>query len=209
MVHTTVPHYAFVDESGTVAPFSGSRHLVVALLAVAAPRPIELHVRRMQKRYGASLRSGEMKANASREQVVADLLHALAEEAAAIIAVIVDKSAIARPPADPEDIYRTAVGLAVAHAVNRWPRLDVYLDRRYTAERLRDRLEREIREVIAGLPQEVVMIRQEDSVAYKALQAADYVAWAIFQKYEHGERRFCDIFAEQMIVEEIVQRSLW
>jgi hypothetical protein len=77
------------------------------------------------------------------------------------------------------------------------------------AQRLRDRLEREIREAIAGLPQEVVMIRQEDSVAYKALQAADYVAWAIFQKYEHGEQRFCDIIAEQIIVEGIVQRSLW
>ncbi len=209
MVDLTTPHYAFVDESGTAAPFSGSRYLVIALLAVAAPRAIELHVRRMQKRYGASLRSGEMKANASREPVIADLLRALAEEAAEIIAVIVDKSVITRPPADPEVIYRTAVGLAVIQAVKRWPRLDVYLDKRYTTERLRNQLEREIREAIVGLPQEVVMIRQEDSLTYKALQAADYVAWAIFQKYEHREQRFYDMIAKQVIVEEIVQRSLW
>lgn len=201
--------YAFVDESGTVAPFTGGRYLVVALLAVAAPRPIELHVRRMQKRYGASLRSGEMKANASREPVIVDLLRALAEEPVAIFAVILDKSVIVRPPADPEEIYRAAVGLTVAHAVRRWPRLDVCLDRRYTVERLRHQLEREIREAIVGMPQEVVMIRQENSVATKELQAVDYVAWAIFQKYEHGEQRFYDIIAEQVAVEEVVQRSLW
>jgi len=47
MVHTTVPHYAFVDESGTVAPFSGSRYLVIALLAAELPRPIELHVQQI------------------------------------------------------------------------------------------------------------------------------------------------------------------
>ncbi len=84
MANPTVPHYAFVDESGTVAPFSGSRYLVIALLVSTSPRPIELHVRRMQKRYGTSLRSGEMKANASREPVIADLLRALAEEPAAM-----------------------------------------------------------------------------------------------------------------------------
>ncbi len=50
-------HYAFIDESGTVAPFSGSRFLVIALLGTTRPRPIELHVKRALKRYGTSLSS--------------------------------------------------------------------------------------------------------------------------------------------------------
>ena len=182
MENLSAPHYAFVDESGTASPFSGSRRLVIALLATATPRAIELHVRRMQKRYGSSLRSGELKAGASREPAIAGLLQALAEEQTQIIAVIVDKSAIARPPADPENLYRKAAAMAVAQAVRRWPRLDICLDKRYTAARLLDQLEREIREAIVGVPQEVVIIRQEDSVARKELQAADHVAWAIFQK---------------------------
>jgi hypothetical protein len=201
--------YAFVDESGTASPFSGSRHLVIALLATPVPREIELHVKRMHKKHGTSLSSGEMKAGASREAVVAQLLQALAGEQVEYMAVIVDKAAIVRSPADPEDIYRKAVALAVAHAVRRWPRLNVCLDKRYTARKLVDRLEQEIREALVDIPQEVVVIRQEDSVTRKELQAADFIAWAIFQRYEHGDGRFYDIIAEQMIVEEMVEQTLW
>ncbi len=202
-------HFAFIDESGTASPFSGSHHLVIALLAAEIPRAVDLHVRRMQKKHGSSLRSGEMKAGASHESIVVKLLHSLADVEVEIIAVIVDKSVIVRPPADPEDIYRKAVARAVAHAVRRWPRLDVNLDKRYTSLRLLDRLEREIREAILDIPREVVIIRQEDSVAHKELQAADYIAWALFQKYEHGDSRFYDIIAGRIVTEEVVRQVLW
>jgi len=150
-----------------------------------------------------------MKAGASHESIVVKLLHSLADVEVEIIAVIVDKSVIVRPPADPEDIYRKAVARAVAHAVRRWPRLDVNLDKRYTSLRLLDRLEREIREAILDIPREVVIIRQEDSVAHKELQAADYIAWALFQKYEHGDSRFYDIIAGRIVTEEVVRQVLW
>jgi len=201
--------YAFVDESGTVDPFSGSHFLVIAMLSTAKARPIELTIKRALKRYGTSLASGEMKASASREVVVQHLLQALANEPIAILAVVVDKQHIARPPDDLEDIYREAVTVAIREAVARWPRMDVNLDKRYTAKHLRYRLEKEIREGIADLPQEVVMIRQEDSIASKELQAADYVAWAFFQKYERGDTRFYDIISGKVVVEEVISRRLW
>lgn len=201
--------YAFVDESGDAAPFSGSRYLVIALLSLTRPRPIELHVKRAHKKYGTSLASGEMKATVSRETVVERLLQAIAQEPVAIVAVVVDKRAIVRPPRDPEDIYREAVTQAVRHAVNRWPRIDVCLDKRYTAKRLGYRLEKAIREGMADLRQEVVIIRQEDSIAHKELQAVDYVAWALFQKYEREDERFYQIIASRVIVEEVITRRLW
>jgi len=201
--------YAFVDESGTVDPFSGSHFLVIALLSTTRPRPIELHVKRALKKYGTSLGFGEMKADASREVVVKRLLQAIAQEPVAILAVIVDKRGIARPPEDPEEIYREAITRAIRHAVTRWPRIDVCLDKRYTAKRLRYRLEKVIRERITDLHQEVVIIRQEDSIACKELQATDYVAWAFFQKYERGDNRFYDIIADKVVVEELISRRLW
>jgi hypothetical protein len=150
-----------------------------------------------------------MKAAASREEIIERLLRALAEEPMAIVAVIVDKRDIVRPPHDPEDIYREAVARVVWHAVSRWPRIDVCLDRRYTTKRLRYKLEKEIREAIAGLHQEVVIVRQEDSIARKELQAVDHVAWAFYQKYERGDARFCQIIADRIIVEEVIERQLW
>lgn len=201
--------YAFLDESGTVSPFAGSHFLVVSLISTAQPRALELHVRRAQKKYGASLRSGEMKADSSREIVITEMLAAIASEPVAVVSVAVNKRAIARPPTDAEDIYRRAVSEAVGRLLRRWPRVDLCLDRRYTAERLRYRLERAVRESVAELPHEVLIIRQEDSIARKELQAADFVAWAIFQKYEHGDRRFYDLIVNRLIVEEVIEQALW
>jgi len=202
-------YYGFLDESGVVAPFSGSRFLVVTVLATATPRPIELHIKRAHKKYGTSLASGEMKASASREEVIEHVLRAIADEPVAIITVVVDKQAILRPPEDAEDIYRLAVTWAVHHAVQRWPRLELCLDKRYTNKVLRHRLEKAIREGIADLHQEVVLIRQEDSISRKELQAVDYVAWAFFQKYERGNDRFYQIIAQKVVVEEVIERALW
>jgi len=55
----------------------------------------------------------------------------------------------------------------------------------------------------------VVIIRQEDSIACKELQATDYIAWAFFQKYERGDSRFYEIVADKVVVEEVISRRLW
>jgi hypothetical protein len=206
---SAVTHYAFVDESGTAAPFSGSRFFVVALLCVTSPRAIELYIKRAHKKYGTSLRSGEMKASSSQHKVVERLLQDIAQEAVAIMSIIVDKREIVRPPKDIEDIYRQAASEVVRQAVSQWPRLDIYLDKRYTTKRLRYQLEIKIREKIAGLTREVVIIRQEDSIACKELQAVDHVAWAFFQKYERGEERFYQHIVDSVVMEDVLKRQLW
>lgn len=202
-------HYAFVDESGTDSPFSGSHFLVVALVATAQVRNIELPVRRAHKRYGTSLTSGEMKASASRETVVEYLLRAVAGASIEIVVVALDKRGIKRPPEDPMALYIAVAARAVRHAVCRWPRLAVCFDRRYTAKRMRTQVEQQIRENIVDMHQEVVLLQQEDSISCKALQAADCVAWAFFQKYERGDARFCDLVGDRIVVQEVIERALW
>ncbi|KAF0107973.1 MAG: hypothetical protein FD146_1271 [Anaerolineaceae bacterium] len=201
--------YAFVDESGTVACNADNHFLAIALVSTAQPRTIEVLVRKAHKKYGTSLASGEMKADASSEATIRKFLQKLAAQPVAIVAVIINKQSIVRPPANLEDIYREAVGQAVRHAVSRWPRMEIVLDKRYTARKLRYALEQSIREQIADLHQEVILIHQEDSLARKELQATDYVAWAFFQKYVHGDSRFYDLIAGRVIVEEVVERRVW
>lgn len=202
-------HYSFVDESGTTSSFSGSRFFVVAVLDTRNPRKVELHVRRLYKRFGTSLKSGEMKANESQEKTILRFLSTLAKEQIEIIAIIVDKKSIVRTPKNNERIYREAVSLAVSHAVRRWQKIEIYLDKRYTSKRLRKALEREIRERISDFPHQVVIIHQEDSIARKELQAADFISWAFFQKYERGDSQYYDIILGNVIVEEVIRQSLW
>jgi len=201
--------YGFLDESGGADPFSGSHFLVVAVLSTHVPRPIELHVKRARKSLGRKARPDEMKAAVLEERIIERLLQSIVEEDIEIVTVIVDKRVILRPPKDPEDIYREAVTRAVAHCVERWPRIELFLDKRYTKRSLRLELERVVREGLAGLPQEVVLIRQEDSRNRKELQAVDHVAWAIYQKYEAGDDRFYKILKDRMVVEEVIRHYLW
>jgi len=199
----------FLDESGGVDPFSGSHFLVVALLTTDVPRKIELHIKRARQKLGRRARADELKAASSEERVITRLLQSIANENIEIMAVVVDKRAIRRPPKDPEEIYRKAVTKIVNHCVMRWPRVDICLDKRYTKKALRRKLEVTIRDGIAHLNQEVVLIRQEDSRNVKGLQAVDFVAWAIFQKYETNDARYYALLQDKIIIEEMIERPLW
>lgn len=201
--------YGYLDESGDVALFSGSRYLVVAILITQDPRPIELHVKRARKSLGRKASAEELKA-ADLEMIVTErLLAALMDEDIEIVATIVDKRAILRPPQDTEEIYREAVAEAVKRCVERHPRLELWLDKRYTKPTLRDRLEKTIREGVADLTHQVILIHQEDSRKQKGLQAADHVAWALFQKYEREDDSLYQVIKSKIVVEEMISRDLW
>jgi len=201
--------YGYLDESGDVAPYSGSRFLIVAILITKDPRPIELHVKRTHRSLGRQARGDELKAADLETAITERLLAALVDEDIEIVAIIVDKRAILRPPQDTEDIYREAATQAVKRCVERHPRLELWLDKRYTKPALRNRLEKTIREGIADLTHQVILIHQEDSRKHKGLQAADHIAWAFYQKYERANDALYRILERKIGVEKIVSRALW
>lgn len=202
-------HYAYLDESGDVAPFSVSRFLVVAMFITESPRAIELHVKRARQSLGRKKRQDELKATWSEQPVIDRLLNSIAQEGVRIVAVVVNKRVIVRPPAEPEEIYRAAVARAVGHCLARWPQLHLYLDRRYTTSKQRQALEQA---VIAAVPpgsQRALLIWHEDSRGNLCLQAADYVAWAIAHKYERDDFRAYAQIADRIAVEEVIEEPLW
>ncbi len=198
-----------MDESGTVGVPGETHFLVVALLSTGLPRAIELPIRRAMKKYGPSLSRAEIKAASFEEKAIARLLTEIVKEDIAIFATIVDQSAITKPPSEMEEIYRRAVSRTIYKLVERFPRVNIFLDRRYTNERHRYELESKIRESIQDLPQKVVMIHQENSINRKELQAADAVSWAFFQKYERANASFYEIISTKIITEEIIRDRDW
>lgn len=201
--------YGYLDEAGGADPYSGSRYLVVAAFATPTVRPVELHVKRAHQALGRAVQADELKASAQNQRVNERLLQSLAEEDISIVAVIVDKRAILRPRKDSEDIYREAVTRTIAHCVSFWPRIELFLDQRYTNKELRHRLERIIREGIAAQHPDVVLIHQEDSRSNKGIQAADHIAWAIFQKYEVANEQFYQILRPRIVAEQVITHHLW
>jgi len=204
-----IPHYAFLDESGTVGGSTGTHFLVVAVVTAAQPRDIEKPIRRALKKYGPNLQSGEIKAANFEESAILRLLREIAKENIAIVATVIDQQAILRPPKDKEDIYRLAVARTVRRLAQRFPRMEICLDKRYTQAGLRYHLEKSIRVEIEDLQHQMVLIRQENSSSRKELQAADAIAWAFFQKYERGNGRFYDAISSRIIDEELIAQKDW
>ena len=208
-MNSTILRYAFIDESDTASAINGTHFLVVAILTTNQPRVLELSVRRALKKYGRFLSSGELKASRIKETASVRMLQEIAEQDVQIIAVIIDQQEILEPPADSEEIYRTAMTRAIHHLVETHPKVQIVLDRRYTNENPRDELEKHIQEGIQDLQHTVVLIRQENSFIRKELQAADVVAWTFFQKYERNNARFYNIIESKVTVEDVIKEKYW
>lgn len=202
-------HYAFVDESGTETPFGGNRFLVIALVCVSREQDLTAIVKRTHKKFGSGTQSGELKAAASPEKVRRYMLEALAAAPVEVVVTIVDKRSILRPPDDSGILYRAGVAKVVRNAATIWPNIDICLDRRYSAARLRDLLDETIRVALLDLPEVQVLIRQEDSISRKTLQAADFVAWALHRKYEQGKPDYYEIVSSKIVSEELFVQTLW
>lgn len=206
---TATLHYAFMDESGTVGASNGTHFLVIAVLTVARPRDLEVPVRRALKKSGRDLTAGEIKASRASEKNNLRMLEAAANHTVGIVAVIVDQKAISIPPKNPEEIYRQAVTRAIHILLERFPKIDICLDKRYSNAEFRDKLEQHIRENVMDVFPQMALIRQQSSHERKELQAVDAVAWAFFQKYERGNSRFYDVIASKVIAEEMISRKKW
>jgi hypothetical protein len=192
-------HVAFIDESGTPTPADSSSYFVVAALIVTSSRAIELHVRRARRRLHRRAAASELKAAHSDPRVVRRMLEAIAGEPCEIYAIVASREKI--HPGLAEPLYRSTVARTIALAVERHPRLHVYVDKRYTNPRQRTALEQRIREAISYVPDQVVIIEQEDSTSQPGLQAVDFVAWALRRKYE-GDAAWAAIIEERVVAVE-------
>lgn len=205
MTTNTRLYHAFVDESGNVTPFtSDETFLIIAVLVVTHPRPLELIIKRAFRRFGPNL-PGEMKATHSKDKTILWILEAIARQKVEIVAVVVDKRGIIKPLNDPEALYRQAMARAIRHCVARWPRLKITIDKRYTHRHLRQKLERAIREEITRVTEQMVLIEQIDSLGAKGLQVIDYVAWALRQKYQRGNTSYYQVIEDKIVIEKVVK----
>jgi hypothetical protein len=199
-------NYAFLDEFGGVGKaIANEPYLILAALATDTPRQLDLVVNRARKRLGQVGSTTEIKATHSSEQTIRWVLERIAALDIALIIVVRDKQTMASLPKDSEDLYRKAAGRTVRLCVERWQQLEIVLDRRYTQEHLRRKLEWQIRQEIADIPGQTVLIRQADSQTVKALQAVDFVAWAAGQKYVRGNESYFELIRDKVLVEEVLR----
>ena len=108
-----------------------------------------------------------------------------------------------------EDLYRRAVSQILVAVAQRWPYLSFYLNKRYTTRGLFDKLERGLRDQLATVANQSVLIRQLDSQQSLGIQAADFVAGAFRGKYEYADQRLWKLICDRIVVEEVLTIPLW
>ena len=179
--------YGFLDEAGDVGySEKSSRFLLIVILLTDHPQKLRRAVAKIRKGLGRKLKElPELKAYATPRRIVEKLLRMIAQMDVEIVASVVDKRGIRRP-SDPEDLYRGACVEAIRACLRRAPNLSLYLDKRYTNRKLRDRQNQSIAEGIADMGATLVL-QHIESERERAIQGADAVAWSLFQKYEHGD----------------------
>lgn len=197
--------YVFIDEFGGVSyKVEQDRYLIVAALITDSPRQLDLLIKRARRRFEVLRSKSELKATHSPDNAIRWILSSVASLDVTLIVVVRDKLALSRFPKNPEDLYSQTVARVIRHCVERWPQVEVVIDKRYTQQHLRIKLEWRIRSVIADLPGQTVLIRQADSQTVKGLQAVDYVAWAAGQKYSRNDGSYFELVKTKVVVEEVL-----
>ena len=192
--------YGFLDESGDVDfTAAATVNFVVVIVVVGRLRPLQIAVKKLRRDFGRHLKTvSELKASQNDPRITRRLLTRAVEAGFEALAVVVDKRKLVLP-ADPEDLYRDACARAVREALERFGSLTLTLDRRYRTFRLQSRLDEVLSACLMGLSGKTLAIHHENSEKERALQVADAVAWALFQKYERGDETLWQVIQGRVI----------
>jgi len=203
---TSTLYHAVYDEAGdTGFHLRSSRYIVgVAVLSQSLHdlQRIAWTVRKDARK--GHIRLPELKARLVPEWLVyTGLNNAMRWEWSAIIAVI-DKGSRQHGPNNSEEIYRRLTAHVAKICVIRYPLLHFVVDRRYTKQALCDRLVEAIQlQIAASGLNAILTIEQAPSEQRKELLLADYLAWAVFQKYERKCLEGYQIVSSRIDCEEI------
>ena len=196
--------YGFLDESGDVGYSEGSSHnLVVAIVITDNPAQLRKVTTKTRKRLNKRRKDiPEFKAFKTDVRIIRRLLRHAAKTECEIVAFVADKK-VGGDLDDPEALYRQLCASVVRRCLERHPQLSLCVDRRYTNPHLREKQNRAILKEISSVQKAVLVVEHSESKNESALQVADAVAWALFQKYERGDDSFYMLVKDKIVVEEL------
>lgn len=193
-----VSRFVFIDESGDLG-LHGSKYLILAALMVEETKPLNRLVRRTRRRFGKELGGAtELKANKSSDEIRRYLLKKANElPGASVFFIVLEKRKLASEylKSDKHRLYNYVAGKLAGYLPVGGLNVDIRIDR----SKGRQMLEEDFNDYFAsklGQPSKLG-IRHSDSQNWAGLQIADFLAWACFQKFEHGNGSFIELIKIQ------------
>ncbi|MCL5994822.1 MAG: DUF3800 domain-containing protein [Chloroflexi bacterium] len=200
MTRTLITQAVFDEAGETGRHIRSSRYLVVAGMICNDLVTLRRAIIRIHKGLSKRLINiPELKAYHTPAAVTTKLLNRLAAEDIHVYATIIDKHLI--PPSDSlEDWYAYAYVTCMKQVLADHDSVSFSLDARYTN---RHRQQRFVNALLASTQQsgQSLAITFADSAKEQAIQAADFVAWSFFRKYEMEDSSFCEILKDKIVAE--------
>jgi hypothetical protein len=191
--------YVFLDEGGNL-DFSQSGTRFFTISSVTRTRPFGGHARLAELKYEL-IESGtdiEYFHASEDRQVVRDKVFAVIRDeldSLRIDSLVVEKRKAPPDVRQEERFYPHMVGLLLRHVLSRLPDASysevVVLTDALPVERRRRAMEKAVKETLAmRLPRDIrYRVLHHASKSNLELQVADYCNWAVFRKWERGDRR--------------------
>lgn len=202
--------YIFLDEGGNF-DFSSKGTRYFTLTSVSLLRPFKLHTildtykydlieHRIQPRIEMEFFHCAEDNKHVRKTVFAKIAEVVPVKS--VDAVIVEKSKTGPALQAPEKFYPRMLGYLLKYAIDRAGDVGevVVITDSIPVARKRKAIEKAVKMTLSsmlpsGTPYRVM---HHSSKAHYGLQVADYLNWAVFRKWEHGEEDFLGSIAEQI-----------
>lgn len=211
MIYLTYMRYIFIDESGDLGfKGSSSRWFVFTMAVVAHKRSLEHVTEKIWRSLSEKdKKCGELHAHRATDSVRRKVLRLLGSvEDLQVISVVVSKDHISYEARNNGDVlYARIAQMLVATFISmKVCTLDepvkIVIDRKHTKENVRTIFMNHMSIPFTIAEFRNVMITLEVSHKDKSLQAVDFIAWAIFRKYEASDTTSYRLIEHKVITEE-------
>lgn len=173
--------YAYIDESGNLR----DNILVVCGIVTITPKLLEKSMKNIEKKVGKNTKGEEIKASKQQLTTRHKIVKNIAKLEFETYSIIFNLNTINNKPYDFEEIYRFSMGLLCRKIYLDYPDIEFILDKRYTNEHLRLKLNQSIENTIGmdKIKDHSFQIFHEDSYSNAQLRIADFIAYETYQNY--------------------------
>lgn len=201
--------YIFLDESGDLGfKLSSSKWFILTIVFTDNHRQIEKTIKKVRAQLKKKhKRVAELHAYHSQESTRIKLLEYLAKEDLKILCIILNKKRVHTDLQNQKNyLYNYTANILLDRLYNKKiidtdQPIDLYLDQKETNKFLKKNFENYLRYNLTKKGQKKITINIKPSHTEKCLQAVDFISWAIFRKYELGDKKYYNIIKEKIIGE--------
>lgn len=202
--------FIFIDESGDLGKH-GSRYFSIVALSTREVGALERAIKRVRKRKLSKklMAQSEIKAYNSDDYIRKFVLGRISQLDCSISVVAIPKVKV-REDLFPEKerLYNYLCGMLFDHITLNVDTVNIVIDRKSNNRLIRE----DFNQYILGKIQERsdvirVSIQHLESHASHALQAVDFIAWAMNRKFSFGDPRFYDIIKSK--IANAGQEEIW